>query len=307
MMKPNLGEEVPQQYERGGVTGRGNKVGKNTIMLRSVVGHLRCPFCDSGGLRLEISGATTPNESVDRVDDATLTCPGCGRTTQVIDRIWHALGDHRWSKTPAQISNVVPPTPQLYEKVWRRRSLTLLSGRPFPIAEELAELATAMNPAPGAVFVDVGCSEGLYARALADAGATVIAVDHSRGFLRRVVLTSGDRPVVAVRAVAQSLPLASAAFAGAVLGASLNEIGDQATCLDEMARVTKVGGRMFSMSLTTATTRRGRTLQRLLGPTGIAIPSVDETIALAQRAHWSIVDQRLDRIVLRVTGERLAV
>ena len=59
MMKPNLGEEVPQQYERGGVTGQGNKVGKNTIMLRSVVGHLRCPFCDAGGLRLEVSGATT--------------------------------------------------------------------------------------------------------------------------------------------------------------------------------------------------------------------------------------------------------
>lgn len=275
-------------------------------MLRSVVGHLRCPFCDSGGLRLDATAVRSTSQSVDRVDDATLTCPSCGRATQVIDRVWHALGDHRWNKTPAQISNVIPPTPQLYEKVWRRRSLTLLSGRPFTIAEELAELAQATHPAPGAVLVDVGCSEGLYARSLADAGATVIAVDHSRAFLKRVVLTSGDRPVVAVRAMAQCLPLVSAVFEGAVLGASLNEIGDQAGCLGEMARITKTDGRLFSMSLTTATTARGRALQRLLGPTGISIPSVERTVELVQDAGWNIVDQHLDRIVLRVTGERQA-
>lgn len=251
-----------------------------------------------------------PNGSVadvndgDRVENGSLLCAECGKATQVIDRVWHAMGEHTWHKTLAQFSNIVPPTPQLYERLWRVRSLSLLSGRSFPIREELDELISAMLPQGDSVFVDVACSEGLYARALADRGATVIAIDHSRPFLRRVVKRSGNRRIVAVRAMAQHLPILSGAVEGAVLGGSLNEIGDQQTCVSEMARVLKSGGRTFSMSLTTATTRPGRILQRVLSPSGITTPSLEATTSLFRDAGLSVLDSRLDRVVARITAER---
>ena len=274
-------------------------------MLRSLIDRLRCPFCEVGPLTLRIDDSNDPRGGAgDRIDHGVLSCGSCQRTTQIVDRVWHAMGDHRWEKTPAQISNVIPPTPQLYERLWRVRSLSLLSGRSFPIDEELAELRGAVHPGPGNVFVDVACSEGLYARSLAEAGAAVFAVDHSRPFLQRLVKRAADRPIIAIRALAQHLPLATATLDGAVLGGSLNEIGDQRACLDEMARVTRAGGHSFSMSLTTATTARGRLLQRLLKPTGIVVPTVDETISLHQQAGLHVTSERLDRIVLRVTAER---
>jgi SAM-dependent methyltransferase len=270
-------------------------------MLRSALPHLRCPFCAGGPVVVSsTNGSARP--STDRIDDATLICQACSRTTEVHERVWHAMADHAWSKTPAQISNVVPPTPQLYERLWRVRSLSLLSGRKFPVEEELAELVAALRPMPGQVFADVACSEGLYARTIAATGATVFAVDHSRPFLRRMVARAGDLPVIAVRAMAQHLPFVSGVLDGSAMGGSLNEIGDQSMAVAELARVVKPGGGVFSMSLSTATTAPGRVLQRILGPMGISVPTKEATLALFVDAGAEIVDERLDRIVVRVTA-----
>ena len=271
-------------------------------MLRSVLDRLRCPYCDDGPIVVS-SVVGADRQLSDRLENATLRCQACDRTTEVAERIWHAMGDRTWSKTPAQISNVIPPTPQLYERLWRVRSLAILSGRPFPVAEELAELVAAVRPRPGHVLADVACSEGLYARTLAVEGATVFAVDHSRPFLRRTVGRAGSLPIVAVRAVAQHLPFISGALDGSVMGGSLNEIGDQGRAVSELARIVRSGAPMFSMSLSTATTTPGRLLQRLLGPLGISATSVAATLALFTDTGAEIVDERLDRIVLRVTAQ----
>ncbi len=269
-------------------------------MLRSLLPLLRCPFCAAG----PVSATQIVTADDARIDNGTLGCAACGRSTEVVDRIWHAMGTHTWSKTLAQISNVTPPTPQLYERLWRVRSLSLLSGRSFPNNEELDELTDALRPGAGKVFVDVACSEGLYARALATRGATVIAIDHSRPFLRRVIHRAGDLPIVAVRAMAQHLPIVSGGLDGAGMGASLNEIGDQPTAVAEMARVVRPGGAVFSMSLTTATTRRGRIIQRMLAPSGITVPTADATVEMFEQAGLTVDSRRLDRIVLRVAATR---
>ena len=270
-------------------------------MLRTVLPLLRCPYCDGGPIAVSSVGSADRRLD-DRLDEATLICQACDRTTEVSDRIWHAMGDRTWSKTPAQISNVLPPTPQLYERLWRIRSLSLLSGRAFPVAEELAELRAALRPMAGRVFADVACSEGLYARTLAADGATVFAVDHSRPFLRRTVAHAASLPVVAVRAMAQHLPFVSGSLDGSAMGGSLNEIGDQGDAVSELARIVRPHGPMFSMSLSTATTTAGRLLQRLLGPLGISMASAPATLALFTDTGAEIVDEKLDRIVLRVTA-----
>jgi SAM-dependent methyltransferase len=214
------------------------------------------------------------------------------------------MGPHSWNKTLAQITNLAPPVAALYEKTWRKRSLTKLSGRPFPLEEELAELAAAVHPVPGATFVDVACSEGLYARALAKQGATVFAVDHSVAFLKRVVKHSGDLPVIAVRAMAQHLPLQPRSVNGAVMGGSLNEIGNRQEAINEMARVIESSGSIFTMSLITALTKPGQLLQKLARITGIEAPSRTDTVQHFTNAGLVVEREALDRIVLRITAAR---
>ena len=94
--------------------------------------------------------------------------------------------------------NRLPLVARHYESWWRVRSLGLLSGRPFPLPEELAELSAAIGPPDGLPVVDLARSEALYGRELAAQGAHVVAVDHSRAFLRRA----------AARAAADGLVLA---------------------------------------------------------------------------------------------------
>lgn len=65
--------------------------------------------------------------------------------------------------TLAARTNLWPLTALGYE-VWRQRALTLLSGRPFPLNEELSLMLKRVQPVTGQVFLDLGTSTGLYAR-----------------------------------------------------------------------------------------------------------------------------------------------
>ncbi len=220
-----------------------------------------------------------------------------------------AMAARRASLNPAQLLNRLPLTAQLYESVWRVRSLGLLAGRPFPIAEELAELAAAVQPAllRGGVVLDVACSEGLYGRHLAQRGAEVVFIDHSRAFLNRALrrcasLAIGDR-VDAVRTLAAHLPFADGSVDAVVMGGSLNEIGDEAAAMAEMVRVLRPGGRLFCMSLIPARSRRARLIQSLVGWSGIRFPTAARTVA-SLGASMRLVEEHCDGIVLRITAEK---
>lgn len=242
-------------------------------MLAELLPLLVCPWCRAGDL-----SPTRPVPGGGRIIDGGLSCPSCGQVSEVRGGIWHAMGPHRPHRTLAQLSNVVPPVPHLYERLWRVRSLGLLSRRPFPIAEELDLLVGHLAPGPGRPIVDIACSEGLYARTLAAAGSPVLAVDHSLPFLRRTALRAGSLPVAPVRALAQHLPVRDGALAGSAMGGSLNEIGDQAQAVAELARVLGPDGRAFLMWLTPATTPAGRLAQALARPSGIAFPTEEDLL-----------------------------
>jgi SAM-dependent methyltransferase len=273
-------------------------------MRSDLVPFLRCPSCSVN------SQLTLQGPSVGEVTrSGTLRCESCGKSSEIVDGIWNAMGTHHPPRTLAQLSNVVPPTPQLYERLWRVRSLSLLSGRSFPNSEELSELNSWFKPLPaGSRIVDVGCSEGLYARSLAASGHTVFALDHSKLFLERVIeRTKGSGlAIVCVRAIAQHMPLADASAAAVMIGGSLNEIGDQVQATAEMGRVCAPGGLLFDMSLTTAQTLAGRILQTVLRTSGVEFPSKDKTRALFEQAGFSVDRMRADGVVLRLEGTRRA-
>ncbi len=272
-------------------------------MITDFLPFLICPYCATGSLQL-----TTGPTGASHHENATLRCLHCARTTDVIDGIWHAMGTHRASHSLAQLSNLAAPTARWYEDVWRKRSLSLLSGRSFPNSEELTELTQAVAPGPGRYMLDVACSEGLYARALARAGSPVIAVDHSVVFLKklRTRCEREELTVLPVRALAQHLPVADDMMAGVAMGGSLNEIGDAAQAVAEMARVLGAGGHFFSMHLLRSHTWKGRAAQLLAGPAGIRFPTLSATHQLLRDGGLVAPTVRTDGVVARVTAERLS-
>jgi ubiquinone/menaquinone biosynthesis C-methylase UbiE len=191
--------------------------------------------------------------------------------------------------------------------LWRKGATGRFAGRPPPLDEELAEMRRALGgDVSGQRIVDIGCSEGMYARHLALWGAAAIAVDHSVPFLaaaRRRATRLGVR-IAPVRALAQHLPIVDAGLDAAVTGGTLNEIGDIDAALAEAARVVKPGGTLFCMSLIRATTGPGRALQAALRPTGIVFPTLDDTTRRIEQAGWTITETHVDRIVVRTTATR---
>lgn len=241
-------------------------------MYAELLPALRCPAC--GSAPLTMLGALE-DEHTGEIRAGALRCDRCDSQTAIRDGIWDALGDASLPRTPAQLTNYLPLTAQLYERTWRWQALSLLSGRRFPLREELTLLRELIQPQPGQIYLDDACSEGLYARALATPGTIVVGIDHSWAFVRRArerARQEGLR-ISFVRASAQALPLIDGAAAGAAMGGSLNEIGDQIQALREIRRVLQPTGRFFNMSLMAAQTEAGRALQRLLSTGGIDFPT----------------------------------
>ncbi|RLT32073.1 MAG: class I SAM-dependent methyltransferase, partial [Chloroflexi bacterium] len=127
-----------------------------------------------------------------------IVCPTCGAAldwapgtpTHAVD----CRSGHRFPVHGGVIDLLGAPRPQsiaawsnewritawAYERLWRPRSLSILSGQPFPYSRELPAVAAAI-PNDAHVILDLACSNGLYARtaALQRPQATVIGIDRS--------------------------------------------------------------------------------------------------------------------------------
>lgn len=110
--------------------------------------------------------------------------------------------------------------------------------------------ARAAGAAPGRTVVDVAAGTGALSGELADAGATVVAVDFSWRMLRvGAVRRAGVDPQHPGRvgwctADALRLPLPDAAADAATIAFGLRNLPDAVAGLTEMARVVRPGGRL---------------------------------------------------------------
>jgi SAM-dependent methyltransferase len=263
-------------------------------------GEMACPWCGSGELA----------PALDSVTSSAVRCGSCQRLTEICGGIWSALGAHRPARTIAQFANSIPPETWFYEMAWRRSASKRFSNGAVSLEAELAELHAALSLDPGDPVVDLGCSEGLYARRLAQTGARAYAVDHSRRFLRaarrRARHEGVGGSVLPTQAVAQHLPFVNGSMAAVAIGGTLNEIGDRALALAETRRVLRGGGKLFSMSLVPAHNLLGRGFQRSLGATGIHFPSVETVTSEMEAAGLSVMEARCDGVLLRVTATKSA-
>ncbi len=274
-------------------------------MYPSLLPFLRCPVCGYGPPLLVVG-----REDAGEVIEGGVRCERCGHVTPVVEGILDTIEASPVAVNPAQLTNYAPLAAWGYERLWRWQALSLMSGRRFPLAEELRLVCGLLAPERGGLALDVACSTGLYARGIARVApdAVVAAVDHSVAMLReaRRRARSAGLAISFVRATAQALPFGSGAAACYGMGGSLNEIGDIDQMLREARRVLQDDGRFVSMNLLQAGSGWGRLLQRLLGGGGIEFPeqaALNRRFAVAglepvAQWRWRIVEISL----LRVSG-----
>lgn len=217
--------------------------------------------------------------------------PATGETYPVKNGYLDLLKGRLGGSNVANLTNFLPGAGRGYEPLWRVRSLNLLTGENFPNERELEIIADKVGLQRGGLFLDLGCSAGLYtrnfARALGESG-DVIGIDISPSMLKeaaRRARNSGASPSF-VRADAASLPFADACMAGAVCGGTLNELGDPARVLRETRRVLQPGGRIAIMGILKAQTPNGRRLQRFLSTGGIQFFEPEQLTQLLQTAGF---------------------
>lgn len=165
----------------------------------------------------------------------------------------------RPTMTRAQRSNRWPLTARSYA-AWRTRSLTLLTGQPFSLAREAALFRALCRPQPGETWLDAGTSAGFYAGVLARVGCRVLAADLSAPMLAEARRREPSPHIDWLLVNLEVSGLPDAAFDGVTVGATLNETGDPARFLAELARLTRPGGQLWLMYLA----RTGGPLQAAL-------------------------------------------
>lgn len=225
------------------------------------------------------------------VISGTTRLPATGETYPVKNGYLDLLKGRLGGDNIANLTNFLPGAGRGYEPLWRVRSLNLLTGEDFPNGRELRIIAEGVGLRRGGLYLDLGCSAGLYtrnfARTLGDSG-DVIGVDISPSMLKEASRLARKEGVFTslVRADAASLPFADACMNGAVCGGTLNELGDPARVLRETHRVLEPGSRLAIMGILEAGTANGRRLQRFLSTGGIRFFAPADLMGLLDRAGF---------------------
>jgi SAM-dependent methyltransferase len=255
------------------------------LFNRELLSIVRPNLASSEGLEL-VEGI----EENGHISSGHILDPATGKTYSVTNGYLDLLGRRTGAYNVANLTNFLPGAGPAYEPLWRVRSLTLLAGEAFPNERELEIIANLVEARSG-LYLDLGCSAGLYTRGLAaklrDRGE-VVGIDISPSMLKEAVRRAerdGTTPSFA-RADAENLPFADASFAGAVCGGSLNEFGDPARTLRERRRVLVPGGRVAIMGILKAKTSRGRRLQSFLSTGGVRFFEPEEVRSMLDHAGF---------------------
>lgn len=224
-----------------------------------------------------------------------------GDEYQVRNNIIDLLGKEPEAISIAQYTNHWKITAAIYEDIWRKRSLSLLSGEEFPIEKEHELLIDWTAPEENGWYLDLGCSTALYARALkaAQKKANVIALDFSSQMLEeaRLKAEADETDMYFLRADGRQLPFFSNTFDGIVMGGTLNELTEELKVLYEAKRVLKEGSVLFMMHLIKSDAWYGRLLQESVSIGGIHFWSVDESNKLFSQAGFEVEEQLIKGIV----------
>ncbi|NOJ45994.1 class I SAM-dependent methyltransferase [Bradyrhizobium archetypum] len=105
-----------------------------------------------------------------------------------------------------------------------------------------SQLLTCVNIAPGSRVLDVACGTGVLTRALAQAGAHVVGVDASEGYLEGARLRRSHPNIAYEHGDVRQMRFENAVFDAAVSTLALDVIPEIEEVVAEMKRVTRPGG-----------------------------------------------------------------
>lgn len=246
--------------------------------FQKVLAVLRCPGCQKIGFEFEFD-AEKPEAKAQLT--GIIRCLHCVKTFVSEEGIVDLLPDGPTGLTVAQWSGQTGAVSWLYERIWRKRALGLMTGQAFPPEREyqvLAEYLQASLAATSHLFLDLACATGYYGRALVDflqknhrgdGADVVIGLDISHPMLKQALEYARESQTldhtIFIRADATSLPLADGCLAGIACGGSLNEYRDAFRVLVEGKRVLeRQKGRYFVMNLLKPETVGEKILQSTL-------------------------------------------
>ncbi len=212
-----------------------------------------------------------------------------GKTYPIKNGYLDTMGRSLGADNIANLTNFLPGAGFGYEPLWRVHSLSLLIGEYFTNERELRMMSSLVHLDGGGLFLDLGCSAGLYTRSMADRlgdDGDMVGIDIAPSMIREAIRQSRKANVHPsfVRADADNLPFADASFAGVLCGGTLNELGDPARALQESRRVLEPGGRIAIMGILKAETTSGGYLQRFLTTGGVQFFTPDEVKDLLTNA-----------------------
>jgi demethylmenaquinone methyltransferase/2-methoxy-6-polyprenyl-1,4-benzoquinol methylase len=213
---------------------------------------------------------------------------------------------------------VITPLPQGEEKTRQVRAMFDAIATRYELVNKLMTfgldarwrrraVADLRLPA-NSVVLDVAAGTGDFTRELHHQGHRAIATDLSLGMLK-----AGSSMPDSVQADASMLPFRSGGFDGITCGYALRNFTDLAATFDEMARVTRVGGRLSLLEV--AEPRSGlwragfrfwfrravpfigslvsdRAAYHYLPQSTAYLPSSEEIVAMLNRAGFSAVNHR---------------
>ncbi|MFN8471384.1 MAG: class I SAM-dependent methyltransferase [Anaerolineae bacterium] len=263
-------------------------------MHLSTLERLCCPECKEP-LRLV---EATAWQSKDTVQRGAAGC-ACGARYAIRSGILD-FRPSRQGITLAQWTNHFAPTAWGYERFWRLRALSQLSGEPFPVSREAEVILGMMEPDQPGLYLDLACSTALQARILAGywrdrpTAARVLAVDFAWPMLREAVSLirrEGWECIDLVCADTEQLPLPEASIAGIACGGSLNEFRNAPAVLAEARRVAGGGSRSAFMSLLAGEDGPSAAEYWLTQSSGIRFYTLAETRQLFEDADWYVCCQ----------------
>jgi len=222
-------------------------------------------------------------------------CSRQGDEYEIRENIIDLLTDEPEPLTWVQSTNHWGLTAALYEEVWRERSLSILTGKDFPVEEEQKLFVKWLNMQPGDQYLDIGCSTGLYGRFIKSqlSDCVMVSLDFSSAMLKeaRKRAAANNSSQYLLRADARHLPFFSATFDGLTMGGTLNELKDPLKVLYEARRIIKKEGVFYMMHLLKADTWYAKMLQNTTTLSGLSFWSIEESNHLFDRAGFKVTKQ----------------
>lgn len=174
--------------------------------------------------------------------------------------------------TVAQKSGSWKITSFLYERIWRKQSVSILTNGKFSVREELHLLEEFCSTLQSdSLICDLTCSTGLYGRFILEkfSGSNLFFLDYSETMLLGTgVRNKFPERSCYVRNFAENCSFADNSLDAVVCGASWNEITKTGETLSSVKTSLKPGGKIFWMGILKSEKMLGSLIQKFASDAG---------------------------------------